>query len=120
VSDDPVSLFDGASETRRVAGAILFIQAGTFAMDTYSAVNSSPWTAENFGADAEKASSVREYVTHAIVLTGIYCGASAIIARSYWPIIGGAVLTAYMYWLYDRALQRGSAAGSIGWARRQQ
>jgi hypothetical protein len=35
---------------------------------------------------------------------------------SWWPLIGIATLSAYMYFLYERALQKGAAAGSEGWA----
>jgi|SRR5215469_2075950 len=92
--------------------AILFIQSGTNAYDAYSAVNSSPWTAENVGGDAEKAASMREYCYHAIVITSIYSIGGATIAKSWWPIIGGGIAGGYMYWLYQRALKRGFDAGS--------
>ncbi len=101
----------------QIAAAILFMQAGTLAMDVYSAVNSSPWTAENFGADPAKAKSCREYVYHAIGLTFFFVTVAAVVARSWWPLIGGFIMTAYMYWLYDRALSRGSTTNSQGWAK---
>lgn len=97
-------------------GALLFLAAGTNALDVYSALNSSPWTAENFGADPKKAKSCMEYVMHSIVVTSFYAGVSGLIARSWWPIVGAVMANIYMFWLYRRALKRGSVAGSSGWA----
>jgi hypothetical protein len=99
-----------------IAGAILFMQAGTNVFDVYSALNSSPWTSENFGADPQKAASCREYVLHSMVWTSFYCGLAAWISKSWWPIFGLALANVYMWWLYERALKRGAAAGSQGWA----
>lgn len=99
-----------------VAGALLFIAAGTNVMDVYSALNSSPWTSENFGADAEKAKSCWEYVIHSVAWTSFYCIVAAWISRSWWPIIGGVLANTYMMWLYKRALARGAKAGSKNWA----
>lgn len=92
--------------------AILFMQAGTNAYDAYSAVNSSPWTAENVGGDEKKAASMREYCYHAIVITAIFSIGGATISKSWWPVIGGTMAGGYMYWLYSRALKRGFDEGS--------
>jgi hypothetical protein len=105
-------LGDGSS---RALGALLFMQASTNAMDVYSALNSSPWTAENFGADPEKAASCMEYVMHSIAITSFFGVSSAVIAKSWWPVIGTALADGYMFWLYNRALQRGASSGSTGW-----
>ena len=99
----------------RVASAILFIQASTNAMDVYSALNSSPWTAQSFGADPEKRRACMEYVHHSIGVTAFYAVAAAAIARNVWPIIGMAIADAYMYWLYSRALRRAQESGSRSW-----
>ena len=100
-----------------VVGAILFLQAGTNVFDVYSALNSSPWTSENFGADPQKAKSCMEYVLHSMAWTSVYCGLAAWVAKSWWPIVGLVVANAYMYWLYRRALKRGAIASSSNWAR---
>jgi len=84
-------------------------------MDVFSATNSSPWTAENFGGDQEKVDSLREYVYHAMALTAITNVGGAIIERSVWPLIGATLATAYMWWLYERAVARGMQADSKGW-----
>lgn len=101
---------------KNAVAAILFLQAGTNVMDVYSALNSSPWTSENFGADAQKAKSCMEYVLHSVAWTSFYCGVAALLAHSWWPVFGMVLANVYMYWLYKRALARGATAGSKGWA----
>jgi hypothetical protein len=112
---DVGSGFGLGGDAARVGAAILFLQASTNAMDVFSAVNSSPWTAENFGGDASKSASVREYVWHGIGLTVFYIVGASVLARSPWPIIGGGITLAYMWWLYMRALRRGEARKSVDW-----
>lgn len=106
----------GLDSARGAVGALLFLQAATNVFDVYSALNSSPWTSENFGADPEKAASCREYVWHAVGWTTFYCGLAAIIAKSWWPIFGLVLANVYLVWLYERALGRGAVSGSDGWA----
>ena len=112
-----MSAFDSLSLTDADRGlsALLFIQASTNALDVYSALNSSPWTAQSFGADPEKRKACMEYVHHSIGVTAFYAIAAAAIARNPWPIIGMAIADAYMYWLYSRALNRAQASGSTSW-----
>ena len=105
-----------ASDVARVGAAILFLQAGQYAMDAMGTLNSSPWTSENFGADAEKAKSSREYVLMAVGVGSAYCLGAAIIGKSWWPIAGAAVNGAFLLWVYDRALKRAVVTGSTGWA----
>lgn len=97
------------------AGALLFMGAVMVAMDCMSSLNSSPWTSETFGASPEKAASSREYVRHSVVVSGGLSVASAVIAKSWWPIIGVVATNAYLVWIYERALQRGEASGVEGW-----
>lgn len=99
----------------RVASAILFIQASTNAMDVYSALNSSPWTAQSFGADPDKRKACMEYVHHSLAVTAFYNISAAILAQNMWPIIGWGIASAYMYWLYKRALNRAMCSGSTSW-----
>lgn len=111
---------DGALTGRgggNVAAALLILQAGTLTLDTASALNSSPWTSENFGADPEKAKSCREYVVHSVAVSMALCAIAGWVARSWVPVITSAVFGAYLWWLYERALKRGAAAGSGNWAR---
>jgi hypothetical protein len=101
---------------QRSVAALLFMTSAMTTLDAYSTLNSSPWTAESFGADERRARSNREYVRHAIVFSTAYSLAAAMIASSAWPIAGSAVANVYLWWLYERALERGAAAGSRSWA----
>jgi hypothetical protein len=100
--------------------ALLFMTASMNTLDAYSTLNSSPWTAESFGADERRAKALKEYVAHAVAYSMTYAAAAAFIARgkaATWSILFGAVVTnAYLVWLYARASARGRAAGSDGWA----
>jgi hypothetical protein len=95
-------------------GAVLFLQAANMTYQAFGTLNSSPWTTENVGADAEKMASMYEYVTHATVSAFAMAGVGAYVARSWWPVVGVLVVDAYLVWIYHRAAQRGSAAGSVG------
>jgi uncharacterized membrane protein len=103
------------SLTGNQAAAILFVSSVNNAIDVFSATNSSPWTAESFGGDEKKRDSLREYVMHAMILTGVTNVIGAVVAQSIWPILGAALASAYMYWLYERAVARGMASGSTNW-----
>jgi hypothetical protein len=99
------------------AGVGLFLMAAAESFNVFSALNSSPWTSENFGADPEKAKSCREYVRLSVLAnTGLGFGTS-LLARSWWPLIGTSVVSIWMAWVYERALRRGAITGSTGWAR---
>jgi hypothetical protein len=106
----------GAASARAV-GALLFMTSAMTTLDAYSTLNSSPWTAENFGADPEKAKSCKEYLAHSVVFSSAYALASAVIAGNWWPIVGSVGSNSYLVWLYHRALKRGAVAGSSGWAK---
>jgi hypothetical protein len=97
------------------AGVGLFMVAAAESFNIFSAVNSSPWTAENFGADEEKARSCNQYVAISVVANeGLGIGAS-LLAGNWWPLVGVTIVSAFMWWLYKRALARGMARGSTGW-----
>lgn len=108
------STFTGA---QRGVAALLFMQGGMYTLDAMSALNSSPWTSENFGADPQKAKSCREYVMHSVVYSMGFTIASSLLAGTWWPAIGGGANNVYLYWLYNRALKRGAIAGSNSWAK---
>jgi hypothetical protein len=97
--------------------ALLFMTSAMMTLDAYSTFESSPWTAENFGADPIKAASCREYLMHAVGYSMVYAIASSFLAKSWWPVIGAAISNGYLVWLYLRALDRGKASGSKGWAK---
>lgn len=105
---------------RRGLAALLFLQSGMNVLDVYSAVNSSPWTAETVtGGDPVKEKSLKRYCTHAIGNAGFFGITSAVIAGGdlwYWPVAGTIVETIYMTWLYWDAVKRGRATkhGNFG------
>lgn len=105
---------------RNELAAILFLQASMNTLDAYSTLNSSPWTAESFGADERRAKALKEYVAHAVAYSMLYATAAAILAKgskATWAIFSGAVITnVYLVFLYTRASRRGQAAGSSDWA----
>lgn len=96
-----------------VGAALLFIGAGTNVYDAFSAVMSSPWSTEKFTSDPEEERMAREYVRHALIISWIYALVGAALVKSTgskvwpWPIIGAAIVSVYMYWLYQRAIKRG-------------
>ena len=107
--------FSFGSDGARLAAAVLFLQSSMEAMDVYSALNSSPWTAESFGADPAKRAACLEYVYHGVGVTAFYCIGAAVLSKNWWPIIGGGITAGYMFWLYKRALSRAQASGSTAW-----
>ncbi len=105
------------ADTQSAAGAGIFLMALAEAFNVYGALNSSPWTAENFGADPEKARSCRRYVIQADVVNVALGIGSSLISRSPWPLLGILVITVYMHYMYERALKKGAVAGTGGWAK---
>jgi hypothetical protein len=100
-------------------GGLFFIQSYMMTLDAYSTLESSPWTSENFGADPIKARSAKQYLAHAVANSMLVAAMGAIIAKSrraWWGVVAAAVANVYLIWLYLRALAKGAAAGSAGWA----
>lgn len=108
-----LGLGDGGGQA---LAAVMFMTSAMMALDAYSTLLSSPWTAENFGADPNKTKSCKEYLMHAVAYSMAYAVASAWIAKSWWPVIGAGIANAYLIFLYLRALDRGKVTGSTGWA----
>lgn len=106
----------GVGGSANALAALLFMTSAMMTLDAYSTFQSSPWTAENFGADPNKVKSAKEYLWHAVGFSLAYAAMSAYLAGSYWPLVGSIIANAYLVWLYLRALDRGKATGSTGWA----
>lgn len=100
--------------------AILFLGAVNETMQAYGTLNSSPWTAESFGADDRRAAAMREYVAHAVVFSMGTAAIAAYLAegrKATWSIfLGTAGVNAYLVWLYLRASKRGREAGAANWS----
>ena len=104
------------AEAQTAASAGIFLMALAEAFNVYGALNSSPWTAENFGADPDKARSCRQYVLQADVVNVALGIGTSIISKTPWPLLGILLITVYMHYMYERALKKGAQAGSAGWA----
>jgi hypothetical protein len=111
-------LEDGAKGNE--IAALLFLNSSMNTLDAYSTLNSSPWTAESFGADDRRAAALREYVAHAVVYSMVYAIAASVIARGKTAtlaiLVGAIVTNSYLVFLYMRASRRGREAGSANWA----
>lgn len=99
------------------SGAALTLMALAEGFNVYGALNSSPWTAENFGADPDKARSCRHYVLQADAVNVALGIGTSLIARNPWPLVGLLIITVYMHLAYERALRKGAVAGTSGWAK---
>ena len=110
----------GASGGDAIA-AILFLSAINETMQAYGTLNSSPWTAESFGADDRRAAALKEYVCHAVAFSMLTSVIAAYVAKGAKPtaaiLLGAAGTNAYLVWLYSRASRRGREAGSASWAK---
>jgi hypothetical protein len=114
---DPLTA--GPGSIQDAIAAMLFLSAINETMQAYGTLNSSPWTAESFGADDRRASALKEYVAHAVIFSLGTAFIAAWVAhgkKATWAIILGSIGTnAYLVWLYNRASARGRDAGSAGW-----
>ena len=105
--------FDNSAKTAAAVGMFLVASAESF--NIFSAMNSSPWTAENFGADERRANSAKEYVIIACAANEALGIGASLIGHSPWPLVGTTMVSGFMVFIYWRALQRGKDAGSQGW-----
>lgn len=100
--------------TKRGLAGVLLLQAGQYTMDVMSTLQSSPWTAENVGADPEKVESLNFYLKNAMVASTAYCFGAAYLSESYWPIIGSVINNAYLYYIYKQAIEKARVAATKG------
>ena len=85
------------------------------AFEVFSAHCSSPWTSESFGGNPEKARSARRYVWKSIAVTEVLGVGGMLLVRSGLPLIATTGVSVYMWWTYDRALNKAAENGSTGW-----
>lgn len=95
--------------------ALLFLDGGLYVMDAFGALNSSPWTSENFGADPVKAQSARYYVMQALIVSNVYSAIAAIISHRIWPLLGSGLNSTFLWYTYRNALARAESTGAAGW-----
>ena|ERR1700751_294922 len=102
------------------AGVGLFLVATAESFNIVSAMCSSPWTAENFGADEEKRRSTWKYVGLATGGNLALGFGASLLAKSWWPLIGTGLVSIGMVAVYRHALNKGAKAGSTGWGQQSQ
>lgn len=95
------------------AAATLFLIGYYEFFNLVGAFNSSPWTAESFGGDPAKNESARRYVKHAMVRGMLASGAGVLIGGMWWPLIGTAAGAVDTWLIYDHALKKAEATGSV-------
>jgi hypothetical protein len=105
----------GESRADHLAGVGLFMVAAAESFNIFSAMNSSPWTAQNFGADKAKADSCKKYVVIACVANEMLGAGASVLAGDLWPLAGTTIVSVFMAWIYWDALKKGMASGSTGW-----
>lgn len=86
------------------------------AFEVFSAHCSSPWTSESFGGDPEKAASARRYVYKSIVVTEVLGVGGVLLSHNLFPLITTSLVSAYMYYTYEKALGRAAQSGSQKWS----
>jgi len=85
--------------------AILVGVWGTFALDVFSTLNSSPQTTELFAQD--RYSSLQHWVnigSGVAIAGGVY---GTVLSSSPWPLIGATAVALGMYIAYAHAVRRG-------------
>ena len=102
------------SITKRGLAGVLLLQAGQYTMDVMSTLQSSPWTAENVGADPEKVESLNYYLKNAIIVSSAYCAGAAYLSESWWPIFGSVINNLYLYRIYNQAIAKARVAAANG------
>lgn len=85
--------------------AIAFGVAADLVYNIFSATNSSPQTTELFAGD--RAHTLMKYVRLGGLQSIVLVGIMAARGRSVWPILGGGLAGAMMWFMYAHALQAG-------------
>ena len=85
--------------------AILVGVWGTFALDVFSTLNSSPQTTELFAGDREDSLMHWVYIGSGVALAGGVYG--TVLAGTPWPLIGATIVALGMFVAYKHAVKRG-------------
>jgi lipoprotein signal peptidase len=95
----------------------LALAATGLVYEVYSSLMSSPWTAENFGADPEKAASARKYMWISTANAFALGIGFSLLAGQPWPLYGVIAVSIFFILIYTHALRKGAVSGSVGWAK---
>lgn len=95
------------SEMARTTTAVAFMVAVGESFNVMSALNSSPWSAENFTADDEMTSSLMKYIKWTAGVCVTMGAVATYIDGTPWPLVGTVTVTILAWWLYDRAAKIG-------------
>lgn len=95
------------SDLARTTTAVAFMVAVGESFNVMSALNSSPWSAENFTADDEMTDSLMKYIKWTAVVCVTMGGVASYIDGTPWPLAGTVAVTILAWWLYDRAAKIG-------------
>jgi hypothetical protein len=101
---------------KRALWALLLLSGAMYSIDIFSAVNSSPWTAQSFGGDPEKEKSLKKYIRHGVIGSVVAGTVASVVAETPAPMVGSVAAAAYMYWLYDGAIKASKDKGNTGWS----
>lgn len=88
--------------TRRAIAGLLFLEGVGQGYNVISATNSSPQTTEVFG-DERRRRSLMKWVGIGLGQLFAFMALASIIARSWWPLIGGGMVAGVMGWSYRHA-----------------
>jgi hypothetical protein len=98
----------------------LFLMSLGSAFEVLSALMSSPWTIENVGADPQRAKSAMKYTYLGISMAGAIGGGAALLTGTIWPLIGVALISVVMIFIYRHAISEAERHGNTGWQNAQQ
>ena len=86
--------------------AILLGVYGTFALDVFSTLNSSPQTTELFAKDREDSLMHWVFIGSGVAVAGGLAG--SYFTENYWPLFAATVVAGGMYLAYAHAVKRGT------------
>ena len=104
-----------------IAGVAVMVAWGE-SFQVFGSLNSSPWTARNFGGDKEKAAECMKMVRKGVVNNFLMGGLGSALLyydgkqRGWWiPFLVTNGISAYMYYEYTSAIKGAQQQGSTGW-----
>jgi hypothetical protein len=94
------------ASTGRALAALLFITYALAALDAFSSVHSSPYTAEVRGGEPTNAERVWRYAKISAAVAAVLGIGGVAISGKAWPLVGVTVGGGFMLYLYRYALMQ--------------